>query len=230
MFEPDVKRLNVGIEQLSTNKLNLVNQLNVLSDFAKKLNINIKPFDNLAQIENVTESITDEIYNFIKDYLDILLNSNIDNEPPCRVEKIIFEKALKNLNLKTLDNMDCFLNENDIIEIYDIQGFQKYRNLIFLKFCSFDLFTLYSKSFIDLYERSTEFNGQILNAIEDVINNPKGTIKFNCGEHLIKEKYLNNKKIFKIKPKWISPLIGHSNKVEAVVLTNFCEEYRIKSI
>jgi hypothetical protein len=137
-----------------------------------------------------------------------------------------FLRALEVYNLEPLDDVTRFFDEGDIIEIYDLEFKQLFRNLTFFKFCSYDSFTLYTKPFYELYSRPEHVNQQILKLFNYGVFNFKKTEKFAVEVHFLKETYQNNRKLFKIHPKWMSPLRDKTTlNIVAMVLTNRCEEH-----
>lgn len=219
---------NSAVNSLKLNKLSIC--LEELSAYAKAFGAVSKPFSSFYELEHTDSSVLDNTLQALEGRLHSLkaISMEEDQKATLSDEIFLFNQALKQNKLKACDDVTKYFEYGDIIEIYSRDFMQLYGNLQFMKFCSYDLFTLYSKPFYELYSRAQEYNQQIKEIMDLCFSDFKKTEKFNVDAHVLKEIHQKNNKLFKVYPKWISPLIDDTGKTMACVLTNYCVEYQIE--
>lgn len=206
-----------------------------LAQAARSCGIPIRLFINESQIAQIPASQLYRAAVEIKQYLELIRASDIDlgsgKQPDIHSERKLFRYSLKSLNLRTVDDFESKIESGDIVEIYDKNFIQVYRNPVFFRFCSYDLFTLYTEPFFKLYSRPEKYNQAILNLGKSILESGESTQPFDVEPHFLKEIFLGNKKLFKVHPKWISPLVDtDSQEVRAIVLTNYCIEHEMRDV
>jgi len=84
---------------------------------------------------------------------------------------------------------------------------------------SYSLLDLICNEWFVLYERPQQVIDAMIKCSENVIKHGQGTLPFTAPDHIVKEHYLNAKKAFKVKLKYICPLEDRSGKSVAVLTT-----------
>ncbi len=97
--------------------------------------------------------------------------------------------SLKRRGLVPQSDLFHHLDGNDIIEVYDQSGYQIFRSLHFLELCSYDLETLFTSTFRELFERDSIFDEAqkllLANFNEDTIQQ---AAKLQGVEHTVRER------------------------------------------
>ena len=95
--------------------------------------------------------------------------------------------ALNEYGFCTFDDDYSFIDSGDIIEAYVATGIQIYRNYELLKVNIFDILTLLSHEWPNLYQRSSLVNDQIQECIQQVmISDSTSAVPFNVPRHQLK--------------------------------------------
>lgn len=203
--------------------------LEQLSDYANTFGAESKPFISIDQLRIAEDKTVSDVLSAVETRLKTL--SVMEVRGSCKGdiqdEIMLFNEVLRINGLAARDNVSKYFDYGDIIEIYSLSFTQIYGNLQFMRFCSYDLFTLYTKPFYELYSRNSEYDLQIKTIMETCFNSFTKTEPFAVEPHLLKEIHQKSNKLFKVHPKWISPLVNKDGEVKACVLTNRCIEYRI---
>jgi hypothetical protein len=151
------------------------------------------------------------ILSNISTYIRILsqeIAPELDRSP--RVREIARLKwALHQFGLRAANN-DVFNNItlDDVIELYNLQGIQLYRNMRFFKVCSYNLLDLSVNSWENLYDKPTHVIDATQRVIEKLFTSGDQAIPYNIGTYLQKEKYdfARSLKTLQVTPRYIVPL------------------------
>lgn len=142
----------------------------------------------------------------IETNLFALMSSSTTETEDLEVEKIEELKCLEVVRQKLGLIFDKKIIEDfeigDIIEIYDAQGIQVYRNLNFFKMTNYSLLDVITHSWSDLWERSSGVTRQI-SKMAEVVSTKDDLKPFSCPveEHYLIEKAYGNTQVIKVKPK-----------------------------
>lgn len=214
------------------NQVQFTNSLYEYASYANKFGGGVIPYHEESDILRLPADVQTQVHDILDQRLSIFRAVEIDKTvgPNLDTEKKLFREVLRSYSLQPVDGVEEYFQYGDIIEIYKRDMTQVYGNLQFMRFCSYDLFTLCTKPFYELYSRNTEINQQIQDCMQNCFSTGSSTQEFAVEPHFLREQHLNNKKVFKVHPKWISPLRGANGEIEACVLTNFCVEYKIGTV
>jgi hypothetical protein len=202
----------------------LCNDLDYLKDILQKRKINIPSTSELGvkQFLSLPIQVQNRITKNIQDYVEIIMETEPDlsnEKSPLETELKCLEGALTRFGLKPLDDISSYLTKGDVIEIYNKEGVQLYRNFEFFKNCSYSLMDVITNEWFILYERPQQSINAMFGQAALVVEQGKQTIPWVVPEHIMKERYLNAKRAFKIKCKYISPLTDKTGKSVAVLTT-----------
>ena len=154
--------------------------------------------------------------------------SQSDDFETVQEDKELIEVALDVLSLKPPEGEDfSFLKQGWVVEIYNLDMIQVYRNYEFFRQCSYDLYTILVNEWHALYERNSQITASIFSNIDRVMKGEVETTPFlNMPDHTLKERYLSHNKIFHSSPKYLTPLFD-KNTGEKVAFMNCIESYPI---
>ena len=192
--------------------------LNELSDIGKIKNVIFKTHSekSLRDFINLEEKKRVQIYLHLNDYLNSLRSvetfKNQDDELTREDELECLEHALNTFKLKSLGEDTNFIEENDIIEIYNNQGIQIWRNFELLKLSPYDLLTLLMYEWYVLYERSKIINQKIMDRIQYLISlNNSSATPMQIEKHTMKAKSAEEELVVSINLKYFKPLFSKIN-------------------
>jgi hypothetical protein len=212
----------IGANTWGVRMLKVVNNIR---EIGQSKNIPIKTYTDtsLAQFLSLPEEKQARLTTAMEEYLAVLTAMPVKGEAPkvssIQEEVKYLRAAMKRLGLTSNENIEEYIEAGDVIEIYNEQWVQLYRNFEFFRHCSYTLLDLLCNEWYVLYERPKQVIDEMVKCSTDVLNNGTGTVPFRGGDHILRERYLNAKRAFKIKLKYISPLLDEKTGKPAAVLT-----------
>jgi PAS domain-containing protein len=129
--------------------------------------------------------------------------------PEEKAEGIRLAMAANEFGLAIIDaDILSKIEDGDVVEIYDSQGRQIYRNLMFCKFSSYSLLDVAVNSWEELYERPLFSLEGIRDRVIEQFSTQVTTRPYGIEDHILKEKFIYSKvrKTFMMRMKFISPL------------------------
>lgn len=141
----------------------------------------------------------------------------------------LLRAALRHLKLKSVDDsVFSMLDKGDIIEIYDSNFVQLYRNLVFMRYCSYDLVSLVTHSHSELYAVAEDDYAHLHRALFDVFNSAWKATSLSVKPYLLKEKFGQRDHVFEICLKVCCPLVNEKGEKAAFIVTNHCSDYHVR--
>lgn len=139
--------------------------------------------------------------------IDKQIEPGIERSPRIR-EIARLRWALNQFGLKPMNN-DVFnvITLDDVIELYNIQGIQLYRNMRFFKVCSYNLLELSVHPWEVLYDKPTHVIESTQKVIERLFETGN-VVPYSIPTYLQKEKYefAKSLKTLQVTPRYIVPL------------------------
>lgn len=156
-----------------------------------------------------------DILNGITVYTDILINSiyrqQMNPELPLQeMEFLRMRQAAEEFHLRILDdNLHNYIEEDDVVEIYDSQDRQIYRNLRYCQLCSYSLLDVAVHNWQELYDRPKLVIERIVARATEIIVTNSLTRPFQIPRHILREKliYSQTLRTFLINLKYVSPIM-----------------------
>lgn len=202
----------------------LVTKLNILSSLLSKNGVIVQASSEHGEQSFLKLSLPNQemIYKHVCDYLEIVsaipdITESPTQYPTYNKEIKCLDMALKKFNLTPKDDCQQYLTKGDIVEIYSAEGVQLYRNFEFFKNCSYSLMDVITNEWFVLYERPQQIIDTMINICSQVLKSGKETVQYAVPEHILRERYLNAKRAFKIVSKYISPLVDSNGQTTAVL-------------
>lgn len=116
------------------------------------------------------------------------------------------------MELQDDENFD-FIQKNVCIEIYNSQSIQLYRNFEFIKLCPYDLLTLLSREWFELFERDDFTNQVMLKEFNDtVVSGTTESRSSKVPEHSLRCLLSNASEVHFIKFKKLKPVLHRITK------------------
>lgn len=181
--------------------------------------------ESIEQFVNASEESQSAILKNISTYLNILSQDNESIKTKQRnLEANRLRRAISEFGLRAIDN-SVFekIDDGDIVEIYSETGVQLYRNVVFVKICSYSLLDLAVNSWDELFEKPAAVVGEIHDRIKKVLSGTSDTINFEIRPFVQKEKfiYARTLRTYLVSPKIISPLVECMSGRRNAFITTF---------
>lgn len=129
------------------------------------------------------------------------------------LDKFMFKNACRGLDLTPSDDFIASLKGGEIIEVYELETqTQVYRNLEFLRHCSYDLLTVCIVPYPELFERETGFLEKIMERTKHVTNMADQMESWNVPDHELVERLHSNRRRFKLTLGNIAPVLNSKTK------------------
>lgn len=116
--------------------------------------------------------------------------------------------ALRKAGLRLGDSSILgFIEDDDLIEIFDSQGVQLYRSWSCYKYCVYSLAELLIYDWDTLYIRPSWVAKKLYEMVPLVFQGGVGTIPFNFPEYAMTERLMKNDRVLMFQMKYVSPLL-----------------------
>ncbi len=116
-----------------------------------------------------------------------------------RDDRIIVWRVLQRLKLHPPSDLMQEIKEGEVIEIYNSDFVQIFRNLRFFEICSYTLDELLSRPLWELVEREEAITNMIVHQASKLLSGAvSGLFRFDVPEHSIYERYGRNKLTVKL--------------------------------
>lgn len=127
--------------------------------------------------------------------------------------------ALSRLRLSVPEDFYSAIRPGDVVEVYEFSEFRQiWRNLEFLRLCSYDVITLSTTPLPELFARDEAINQLIFNEAMAAKTEHR-TSPFNVPEHELVERLDKHNLVFRIGTKFRTPVFNQGNEVVGFVST-----------
>lgn len=185
------------------------------------VNIDASP-KSIAHFEGLPLKSQSRILDNFKIYCDLLGFARKCGVPMYDSKKLTWA-CLQLLKLRPCHDVLEKIQENDVVEIYNTDHIQIFRNLRFFELCSYSIFDVLVYEWTTLYERNATIQAAILDQTQETLNTGRRTINYkNIEPHLLLERFSPEKRKFLIEMGMHSPLFrpdSYCIRPEAVLLT-----------
>ncbi len=123
-----------------------------------------------------------------------------------------FKISMEGLGAHYASDVECTFTEGTLIEAYDLDRIQVFRNLRFMEMSNYSLLELLSFEWPEMYERSSVITGEMMRYCDEHLWANNRTIRFPIRDHYIREARSSVHQVFKISFQHLSPLYSGPNK------------------
>ena len=192
--------MNVQFEK-STNEFLFDSLLSIGTFF----NISISQENLVDRISQLSEEKKSIAMRSLADFNSVLQSAQIQKIDISKNSNFL-KFWLKEMGYRAPFEIDDYIAEGDIIEIYDLDMVQISRNHTFYKFCSYDPLTLATTPFPILFKRDDSINKILFQHIEKCLDGNTQIHEISTPTHTMQEHYARNSKVYQIEHKYCSPL------------------------
>ena len=123
----------------------------------------------------------------LRDYYAVLMESSQEGTS-LRDTPVLVWKMLKRLGLTPTDDLFSYISHEKVVEIYNLENVQIFRNFRFFEICSYTLEELFCKQWWELFRRDDTITQQIFAVAAAVYGGEtKGSAVPQVGTHLLEE-------------------------------------------
>ncbi|MBT4760553.1 MAG: hypothetical protein HOO06_02545 [Bdellovibrionaceae bacterium] len=200
-----------------------------IGELVKRFSLLLKRYDvlinaytpySLSHFYNLPLGKQQEIYNNFKYYSDFcyeIHNSGVslkDNVKTLRA-------AFNTLKMRTSDSFLTNIVDTDLIEIYNMEGRQIFRNFRLFEMSSLSLLELISNEWPELFERSLDVTEHIHKHITQALSGQQDLISMeNVPTHLMRERMTDVKIAHFVNFKFIAPVYTGPEKIENFIISS----------
>jgi hypothetical protein len=149
------------------------------------------------------------------------LNSGLTESRSNEIKHLTSFLSMMNLKLSD-DKFYDYIEDGDMIEVYDSRAIQIYRNWAFFKYCPYSLLELLVNDWNTLFVRPSWVIDRLIEMTPALFAPNATTVQYDLPEYLISARLQKNSKGLLFKMKYVSPLLdAESGFPTAFVTTGF---------
>lgn len=178
----------------------------------------VRPFvDGLPHFGRLSVDKQMDIIKNLKFYLELCEEQMAEGQS-LRDNLSFTWKALGKLGLTPKSDLFSLVKDDDILEIYNSESRQLYRNLRYYDFCSYSIEELYSLEWWNLFSRDGDITLKLFEESHKIFNGEVDTHIFSeTREHVVSELNSVDRLSNKYRAKLLSPLTVNK-KAEAMIV------------
>lgn len=196
------------LDPVAESSLKIVQLLQEIQKVSKVFNIAMtthtdESLEAFLQLEpHLQTSIESRLEGTLNIFLEVAHEGVLDCTRETQVRCV--KKAIWKYGLFAKGEWEHLVEATDVIEMYDFNNTQIYRNLEFLRVCSFDLLKVMTSEWWMLWDRSEKVIDDLRLWVSNV-HKATGPIEVHIPEHLMREKG-GERRAFMTRFKWFIPL------------------------
>lgn len=180
---------------------------------ADKFGLKMKsaPPATYSQLRNSPASLTEYVLKNVKAVLSVFQICSVEQIDPWD-DREFFRLSMKGLGLSfPSDFLNC-VSEGDVIEGYDFNRKQIFRNMAFMQNSGYSLVEMLANEWPTLFDRASIVTEQMISFCDDILWKANKTIPFNIPIHYVRERESAERLLWEISFRYLSPLFSGPNK------------------
>jgi hypothetical protein len=195
--------------------------LNTFSVEVEKLGIHLVPYtaQSWEAYANLPEETRKNVLSNFSSYYHLMSSSQHAGIELHETKRLVWN-ILKLVGLRPCHDLLDKIDEQDVIEIYNNEFLQIFRNLKFMEICSYSMLDTLSHSWSELFMRPASITESLIKRVQFTLSGEvKNTLTANVEEHFLHEIFSTRRNFFRINQKYISPVFFPDGKPAGVVGT-----------
>lgn len=174
-----------------------------------------------AQFDKMSSDQKDQTYRNFLSYYAVCEEAVNSGDLICDSQALLW-RMIKKLGLRPSGDLFNKISDGDVIEIYNKDFIQTFRNLRFFEISSYSIAEIFFYEWRHLYYRDNEVTQQIAaRAIEVFTGQSEGTQDVSSiPEHYLIEEFSEGKNKMLMQEKFFSPLFDSHGEIQALVATS----------
>ncbi len=137
----------------------------------------------------------------------------IEKEIDLNNNKDILRYFLFKRGLSLSEEFYMTLEDADVVEIYDLEFTQVFRNFKVLELTDYDLLEIETRPWMELFGRHESVTAQLVEASIKILKPTPGVHKLKVDSHIMQELLTKKRKLFQIQHRFAAPIYYHENCV-----------------
>lgn len=153
--------------------------------------------------------------------LDVLTVCSLEQIDPWD-DREFFRLSMRSLRLSYPS--DCIQNfvSGDLVEVYDMNRLQVFRNMQFMEYSNYSLIEILSIEWPKLFDRAAVITEKMIQFCDDTLWLKNQTIPFNIPAHYMRELQTDERQTYEIRFRYISPIFSGPNQPFGILGTCAC--------
>lgn len=197
------------------------NAIEALSSLGSEEGVQLVPYEDpsLPSFNVLTPARQLELTIRVEQYCSVMKEVKHEERYVVRNSNSLW-RMLGKMNLRSSPDLFENIEDDDVIEVYDLDGHQLYRSFNFFPICTYTLEQIYSIPWFDLYERNEEMIRANLESVNEVLSSPfQGTRATRIPAHEVRETNRPARRRTLIQPRFMSPVFDTKRKVAGFINT-----------
>lgn len=131
----------------------------------------------------------------------------------------ILRYSLQRFGMTCPDSFIRLIEDEDIVEAYNLAHIQIFRNLRFMETCGYSLVELLTYDWQTLFDRSSLITERMLSSIQCTLQSRAELRSFDIEPHLMREKFSSTLQLNVVQFKYISPLIDQNGNAAGAIVS-----------
>lgn len=161
----------------------------------------------LESLRSITPVRYSEVENNLACLLDAFRICALESIDPWN-DREFFKICMKFLGLTAPSDCLDQLQSGDLIEGYSLERLQVFRNLQFMEYTSHSLVDIMTIEWPELFDRSKVIEDQMIAYCNETLWTNNKTIPFNIPAHFMRELRTDERRLYEIRFKTLSPLFS----------------------
>lgn len=162
--------------------------LDAFSEMARRESANLVPYDGhgpryFPQLPEIKQI---EVLNNFRCYFEVC-SQTLAQGASLRDDKVFVWRMFQKMKVHPPSELMSSIQEGEVIEIYNADFVQVFRNLCFFEICSYSLDELLSRPFWELIHRDEKITNLIVEQASKLLTGYNGIFQFEVPEHVITE-------------------------------------------
>jgi hypothetical protein len=206
ILKPEALRLN-------PETISICTQIDAFTGLLRKHGQTVKGYtpSGVQHFNSLEKSQRETILRQFQAYSELCIQADAEGIS-LRDNKELSMSILKKLGVASPKNFFEHLEEQDIVEIYNTEGVQIFRNFVFYAHCSYTLLELLSHPWYELLERHGSMTKIIGEHIQVVLGDGNETIPSTVPAHTMRELFSEENRMFTSRFKHFAPLFAGAGK------------------
>ncbi|MES3037189.1 MAG: hypothetical protein V4736_04705 [Bdellovibrionota bacterium] len=194
--------------------------------FATQFGYNIEPYreGTWVKFRTLPTAVQKDCFNRFSTYYNLCMMA-AKSDISFNDDRSLAWWAMKEYGFRPSSDFFDKLEKEDLLEIYNAQGIQIYRNWAFFQVSGYSMGDLFVFPWNELYIRDQEINDSLFaHASRGLAADCRSTFMCSVPRHLCVEALSPSQNICDVQMKFIAPLFDKSDSPVAFVITSFTEK------
>lgn len=170
------------------------------------------------KLGSVTERETDSAAKALQHFQAALVICEETNESPWDHHNFL-RVSLQQMGMHCPDDFLSTFEHDDLIEGYDLNNIQIFRNLKYMQVCGYSLEDVLTHSWPELYERSSRITDELLGNIRGVFESGQ-TTALKISTHYMKERISKNRQVSEVTFRYMAPIFSRPGVPVGVLVSS----------